>query len=275
MEIASADVARKAGISHWHFQRIFKALTNETLKSYIRGRRLANALDKLAATDTRILEIALAAGFETQESSTRAFRKAFGVTPGDYRKRSKTLPFLRKLRIDQDYLCHIHNNVSLEPELYVQPGLQLVGMSTRFFSVDSEKNNIADKLPGLWGSFLARIGEIEHTVPGICYGIVQQTPEQADELEYLAAIEVTASTSLPAGLERRTLPSARYARFAHRGKVQELDQTVNYIYSSWLARSGMRHTYGADIELYGAQYHPEAAHSVVHYAIPVRDEDDG
>ena len=37
----AAWMARRAGISHWHFQRIFKALTNETLKTYIRSRRLA------------------------------------------------------------------------------------------------------------------------------------------------------------------------------------------------------------------------------------------
>ena len=80
-EIELAEVARRAGISQWHFQRIFKALTNETLKTYIRSRRLANALDKLAGTKERVLEIALASGFETQESFTRAFKLAFGVTP--------------------------------------------------------------------------------------------------------------------------------------------------------------------------------------------------
>lgn len=270
-EIESADVARCAGISHWHFQRIFKALTNETLKTYIRSRRLANALDKLATTDQRIIEIALAAGFETQESFTRAFKTAFGTTPGGYRNKQTRVPLLRKVRFDADYLSHIHANISLEPEIYVQPEITLIGMKTRFFSVDSEKNNIAQKLPALWEGFLARHLEILHTVPGLCYGVVQQAPEQTDQLEYFAGIEVKANAPVPNAMERLRLPSARYAKFVHRGKVDLIDKTVNYIYSSWLARSGMRHTYAADLELYGADYHPASDSSVIHYAIPVAD----
>lgn len=33
--ITAHQVAAEAGISQWHFQRIFKALTNETLKTYL------------------------------------------------------------------------------------------------------------------------------------------------------------------------------------------------------------------------------------------------
>ncbi len=246
-EIEAADVARAAGISHWHFQRIFKALTNETLKTYIRSRRLANALDALAMTDARIIDIALPAGFETQESFTRAFKKAFGVTPAEYRKKKERFPFLRKVRFDADYLTPIYTNISLEPEIYEQPSMIFVGMKTRFFSVDSERNNIAEKLPALWGQFLARLPEVTHATRGACYGVVQQTAEKTDELEYLAGIEVTAGSPVPTGMDTLCLPAARYARFTHRGRVQELDRTVNYIYSSWLARAGMRHTYGADL----------------------------
>jgi AraC family transcriptional regulator len=271
VEIELGDVARHAGISQWHFQRIFKALTNETLKTYIRARRLANALDKLATTDARVIEIALAAGFETQESFTRAFKKAFGVAPATYRRRKRDFPFVRKIRFDAEYLSHIHANVSLEPELYLQPEMNLIGMSTRFFSVDSEKNNIADKLPGLWSAFLARLGEIQYRIQGCCYGVVQQTPEKTDELEYLAGVAVTdaRARSIPPGMRHLCVRASRYAKFAHRGEVQKVDQTVNYIYSSWLARSGMRHTYAADLEFYGPQYHPDSEQSVIHYAIPV------
>jgi AraC family transcriptional regulator len=42
-EIEPALVARHAGISQWHFQRIFKGLTNETLKAYIRSRRFSES----------------------------------------------------------------------------------------------------------------------------------------------------------------------------------------------------------------------------------------
>jgi AraC family transcriptional regulator len=267
--IASADVARHAGISHWHFQRIFKALTCETLKAYIRARRFASALEKLAGTDERVLEIALAAGFDTQESFTRAFKKAFGVTPARYRRGDVRLPAPAKLRIDAEYLRHIHHNVTLQPHVYAQRELRLVGMRTLFFSVDSEKNNIARTLPPLWAAFVPRLGEIPHRVAGRCYGVVRQTAARTDRLEYHAVAEVTEVGDLPAGMVRLTLPSALYAKFTHAGPVARVDQTVNYAYSTWLAQSGMRHTYGADLEIYDARYHPESENSVIEYAIPV------
>ena len=269
--VQSSEVARHAGISHWHFQRIFKGLTNETLKTYIRSRRFARSLEKLAGTRERVLDIALDAGFETQASFTRAFSKAFGVTPAHYRKHSGALAFLRKARFDAGYLSHIHTNVSLEPEVFEQPAMQVVGLRTQFFSVDSEKNNIADRLPPLWAAFLRRLQDVPHRIDGDCYGVVRQTTERSDELEYWAAAPVARVDSLPAGLESLQVPAARYAKFTHRSLVSGLNMTVDYIYSSWLLRSGLRHTYGCDLEFYGAAYEPDSERSVIHYAIPIEN----
>lgn len=268
-DLQSADVARRAGMSHWHFQRIFKALTNETLKTYIRSRRFSLSLEALANTEERILDIAIASGFDTQESFTRAFKKAFSVTPAHYRKNAGAFAFMRKIRFDTEYLGHLHANLSLEPEIREQPEMHLVGMRTRFFGVDSEKNNISKKLPTLWNSFLPWLDRIPHRIPGGCYGVVQQTAAKTDELEYFAAAPVARIGKLPSGFVSIRVPPARYARFAHRGFVANVDMTVNYIYSSWLLRSGLRHTYGCDLEFYGDEYEADSYKSVIYYAIPI------
>ena len=270
-DLETAAVAREAGISHWHFQRIFKALTNETLKTYIRSRRLGVALERLLSTDARILEIALDAGFQSQESFTRVFKLAFGMTPAAWRRQGTRHRFVTKLRFDGDYLRHLQADVSLEPELHDQPELLLVGMQTHCFGSGSHKNNVARKLPALWANFLARLDEVPESVPGQCYGIVCPRHEDADELTYCAAIAVRREVAAPAGMVLRRVPGGRRARFTHRGPVERVDQTVNYIYGNWLPRSGLRHAGGADIESYGADYHPTAASSVIRYAIPVQD----
>ncbi len=270
-DIQATDVARHAGMSQWHFQRIFKALTNETLMTYIRSRRFARSLDTLANTQERVLDIALAAGFDTQESFTRAFKKAFSVTPAHYRKHAAAFSFMRKVRFDADYLSHIHSGLTLEPELYDQPALQLMGMCTRLFGIDSEKNNMADKLPKLWDAFLPRLDEIPHRTTEGGYGVVRQTAANSEELEYWAVVPVAQNEDVPPGLSSLHVPAARYARFAHKGLVSNLNMTVNYIYSSWLLQSGMRHTYGCDLEWYGAEYEANSDRSVIYYAIPVAE----
>ena len=267
--IELSEVSKVGGISHWHFQRIFKALTGETLKTYVRSRRLANSLERLLATDMRILDIAMRAGFESQEAFTRAFKKAFGMTPNEYRRLGDKSLFLRKVQFDEDYIRHINENVSLEPDVYDQPTMTLVGQRTYFYSVDSEKNNIGERLPPLWAAFLPRLEQIEQVVAGKCYGVVEQTAEDSELLQYHAAIEVPDHVRPPEGMVGVQVPPATYARFAHRGEAKNIDRTVNYIYSTWLPQSGKRHTNGPDLEIYGSEWHATSPDSVLYYAIPV------
>ncbi len=140
-DITWTQIAKEAGLSQWHFQRIFKALTNETLKTYIRSRRLVNSLDKLLTTNLRIIDIAVSSGYESQESFTRVFKEFFGLTPNEYRKLGDKTLFLKKIEFDSTYLKHINKNISLDPEIYMQEPmqLQLVGLKTYFYGVDSEK----------------------------------------------------------------------------------------------------------------------------------------
>lgn len=263
------DVSKAAGVSHWHFQRTFKALTGETLAGYVRARRLGNALTALLETDQRILDISLEAGFDSQEAFTRAFKRAFEITPGQARRLGSRARFVKKLRVDADYLQHINANVSLQPEVVERPAMRLVGLRTLLFGFESEKNNIASILPPLWEAFLPRLDEIGGRIPGACYGVIRPAEEDPDRIEYHAAVEVSAAENLPAEMVALELPASTYATFTHRGEPERLDQTVSYIYSTWLSQSDARPTYGADLEIYGGQWAAGSEESVMHYALPI------
>lgn len=270
VDLDLADVSRAAGMSHWHFQRIFRALTGETLKTYVRSRRMANALQRLLQSRTRILDIALEAGFESQESFTRAFKAAFGMTPGAYRKIGDKSLFLQKVAFDAAYLEHINDNVSPEPRIVERPAMQLVGLRMLTFGPEYAKNNIGAELPTLWGAFLERMHEVEdRKARSDCYGVVRPASPGSEQLEYDAAIEVDGRAPPPEGMSVVRIPAGTYACFEHRGPMKNLDHTVNFIYSTWLARSEHRHTYGPDLEIYGARYHPTSEDSVVEYAVPI------
>jgi len=267
--LALADIAKHAGVSQWHFQRMFRALTGETLKGYVRGRRLAASLERLLETDLRILDIALLAGFESQEAFARAFKQAVGTTPQRYRAlRDKNL-VLKKPPLDAAYLQQLTRNAALMPQIYEQRRLLLVGLRTLFYSVDSEKNNLGELLPPLWEAFLARLPDIDGRIPGVCYGVVKQERPDSERLEYHAAIEVSSFDAVPEGLVTLEVPAGTYARFEHRGPARLVDHTVSYAYAGWLPQSGRRHTYAPDLEMYGADYHATRDDSVMHYAIPI------
>ena len=90
-EIRTEDIADSAGFSKYHFQRVFKRETWLNLYAYIQKRRLAEASSLLRNTNVRILDIAVYLCFESQEAFTRAFKKVYGLPPGQYRKVLKNL----------------------------------------------------------------------------------------------------------------------------------------------------------------------------------------
>ncbi len=269
-DIQLVDVAKAAGMSQWHFQRVFKALSKETLKTYIRSRRLANALEKLRVTDERIIEISIAAGYDSQAAFTRAFKKTFGLTPNAYRKIGESSLFLKKLELSADYLRHINKNLSLEPEIVTQEAMSLVGKRTTFFGSDSEKNNIADKLPSLWEAFLPHLDEVKSRIGIACYGVIRQLPGDGEELEYFAVTQVKDLKNIPNEMVGIGVEASEYARFSHRGDPRMLDDTVSYIYSTWLMSTSLRHTYGPDLETYAQDYDPTSPESLIYYSIPIR-----
>ncbi|NMO97628.1 helix-turn-helix transcriptional regulator [Paenibacillus lemnae] len=89
--IEHEDLAKEGRFSKAHFYRIFQTVIGITAGSYIRSRRLAKAAAELAHSNSRVLDIALKYHFQSQEAFTRAFKKVYGITPGNYRTYSRTL----------------------------------------------------------------------------------------------------------------------------------------------------------------------------------------
>lgn len=84
------QIAFFTGYSDWHFHRVFKSIQGENLKEYIRRLRLEKAAYELKITNYPVIEIALEAGFLSQESFTKAFKRVIGVTPYAFRKQFQT-----------------------------------------------------------------------------------------------------------------------------------------------------------------------------------------
>jgi len=85
-ELSLEKIAKELSYSKFYIARIFKDNTGTTLYKYIQGRRLDEAARKLAETKRPIVEIALEAGYSSQQAFTRSFRYAYICTPQQYRK---------------------------------------------------------------------------------------------------------------------------------------------------------------------------------------------
>ena len=81
-------LARRSGTSPYHFHRLFRELVGEPPKAYVRRLRLDRSATSLMYTSASIRTIAGHAGYETHESFTRAFHRAFGCSPSLFRRRA-------------------------------------------------------------------------------------------------------------------------------------------------------------------------------------------
>ncbi|MBX2801236.1 MAG: helix-turn-helix domain-containing protein [Myxococcales bacterium] len=266
--IEPRDVTRAAGMSHWHYQRIFKALTGDTLAAYIRHRRLAGAAAALRVGEQPILEIALAAGFGSQAAFSRAFKAVYAMPPGAYRAAEHPGPVLPKVTLDLEALRHLYLNLNRQPRLRREPERVLVGLRTAFDG--TRKNELGTSLPVLWEAFLARASAVAGRVDDDHgYGAMATDPQDPTRLWYLAGVEVAADAPVPSEMARVVVPAATYARFEHRGPAVAVDHTVSFAYGTWLTQVGMRHTGGPDLEIYDARFRPEAFDSAFDFALPV------
>lgn len=80
------DIARHAGYSKWHLQRLFSHYKGESLGHYVRKRKLQMAARDLRDTNEKVFDISLKYGFDSQQTFTRVFSRAFSQPPGAYRK---------------------------------------------------------------------------------------------------------------------------------------------------------------------------------------------
>ena len=93
------QVARTAACSEAYFQRIFGILCGMSLGEYIRNRRLTLAGAELAATGSRVIDVALKYGYESPESFTRAFVRFHGITPSEARRDGSALKSFSRLSV--------------------------------------------------------------------------------------------------------------------------------------------------------------------------------
>lgn len=79
-------VSKRAGYSKWHLQRIFKEHTGYPIAEYIRAQKLQKSMERLTYSDEPILNVAIALGFDSQQSFNRSFKRQYGQAPGAWRR---------------------------------------------------------------------------------------------------------------------------------------------------------------------------------------------
>ena len=117
-----SQLAKAAGYSQWHSQRLFRELVGKTPFDYIRALRLSRAAVILRDQRPKVIDVALDFVFDSHEGFTKAFSKQFGLPPRDYAKRAPPIQLFIPYRAN-DYR---HTKTKGENDMPEQKNLKAV-----------------------------------------------------------------------------------------------------------------------------------------------------
>lgn len=215
------EIAAMAYVSEFHFQRIFSALCGFTVSEYIRNRRLTLAAEALAATDAKVIDVALAYGYDAPDSFARAFARFHGVSPSAAKEKGVRLNAFAPLHIK----LTLEGGTMIEYKIMEKAAFTVMGRIRQFSTETSY-----EEIPKFWQAHMNDGGS--KVVCGT-YGICMD--KDGTDFDYLIADNYLPYKEVPAGYVTKTIPAGTWAVFPCRGALPKALQDVNTaIWNDWM-----------------------------------------
>ena len=246
-------LAAAAGLSPFHFHRVFRGMVGETPLEFIRRLRMERAASCLVRTSRPVTDIAFEAGYESHEAFTRAFRASYSTSPSGFRRRKQP-------RIDLAATSGMHFNAGglLQPfsprysggdamDVQITPRPELRVGTVRHLGPYNQIPQAFERLGAIAGpAGLFRQPGV--TMIGIYHDDPETTPQE--QLRSDAGIVMPEATPLPDGLVEQRIPAGLYASAVHVGPYEQLADAWARFMGEWLPSSGHRMGAGASYEIY-------------------------
>jgi AraC family transcriptional regulator len=85
-DLTLCEMAQSVELSIAHFSRMFRKSTGETPHQFLVRHRVERAKEMLRSADARVIDVAVACGFKTQQHFAQIFRRVCGASPTEYRQ---------------------------------------------------------------------------------------------------------------------------------------------------------------------------------------------
>ncbi len=256
-ELDIADIASRAFVSPFHFQRIFSVLCGFTVGEYIRCRRLTRAGEELSLSEARVIDIAVKYGYESQDSFARAFTKFHGISPSAAKEKGANLKSFAPLKIK----LTLEGGKMIEYKIVEKAEFTVMGRS-RMFNTETSY----EEIPKFWGEHYATGGgEFVKGMFGLCLD------SDGKNFEYLIADMYFPWNEIPEGYKTRVVPAGTWAVFPCRGEHPKALQDVNtQIWSEWLPNcKEYRLSGNYNVEVYLTPPDPDPAKTYSEIWVPV------
>lgn len=229
-EVSLEALSDRFYLSKFHFHRLFTAFTGLSLQQYIRWLRLKRAAHQLVVDkDQSIIHIAMTAGFESHEAFSRAFKKACGFSPSQYRQ-----GLGRAYWQQTPYDLLKRDDLAMKVEIKNKDKIRLAMIEHR-----GDPHSIPESVDKLVTWAKAQSVSLKPQ-PGNAFAIGYDDPKTTPPSEFRLDLGISIPSSIQVSGEiiEKYLPAGRYAIAIHKGSRNHLDKTVYPMYREWLPNSG-------------------------------------
>jgi len=278
-ELRLEELARTAHFSPFHFHRIFRAMTGETLNGYIQRRRAdlaANAL--IAHPKATITEIALDHGYSGSDAFARAFRERFGMSATKWRSGGSAAWSKNRQAKGKDRHTDGKNGQEFFSGFDQDEGDR---NSSRRSFMDTSKFKVEVKeAPALTVAYVRHVGPFQQMGQAFeklmrwagprgllrfpetqSLAIYHDNPEitETDKLRSDACITVPPDTNVEGEIGKMTVPGGLFAVARAEIAQSEFGEAWDALMSEWLPGSGYQPDDRMCYELYlnDPKTHPE------------------
>lgn len=223
-KILLKDIAKEAFLSEYHFHRIFKSLTGETINDFLIRLKIERAAIRLKHSKDEIGQIAFENGFENHETFTRAFKRYFQLTPLAYREAIQDVVAKKK----NEYLdksVNLDNLQVEEPTVKHIPDLHLAYIR-HTGSYDKVASSFQRLMVWAAAHFVLKLTPTT-------LGIVHDNPDLTDEekIRFDACVLVNKPIQPKGEVSYKKIEGGRFAVFRYKGAYENFYTVYDYIYN--------------------------------------------
>ncbi len=223
-DISLDELSQVAFVSKFHLNRLFASATGCQLGEFVKRCRLEKAYRLIESGETSILDVALAVGYESHSSFSRAFQNYFVITPSELME-GKPSP-AQNLKVSPKVV----QELSLTPEVIELPEREVVGLYAVGFAEQSYQQVAGETFQKLFSK-----SDQENFDDLQAIGVSIDRPWKVeDQTQCRLFCGFLRGLKRDDHLESFIWPGGKWAKFIHRGGYAGLWQTIDSIYSCWV-----------------------------------------
>lgn len=256
------DIANVSEISKYHFHKIFKSVTGETIAEFIKRVRLEKSADMLIRTTASLTAIAVDTGFSSSSVFSREFKRKYSISPREFRLLFTCL--LKYKSKKQEIMLCSEKKEYFEKAILENHSLSEIMRISKNLSFSEDMSFKIETIPEYHVLYMRYVGEYSdmeniyslwialkkisdsysiYNKDSLLFSIIHDNPNICE----FGKCRYDACISIPNGINinilknqvgYRIISGGKYAIFNFKGNINNLFQAYTWIDTIWFKKTG-------------------------------------